>query len=85
MTVTISNGKKQTELKIPVSVSVGDLKKEFSKASSKSIHRISLKFGDIKLDDDSKTLAQYGASDGAVIQFKDLGPQIGYRTVFLGM
>jgi very-long-chain enoyl-CoA reductase len=33
--------------------------------------------------DDSKTLASYGVKEGAELQFKDLGPQIGYRTVFL--
>lgn len=29
-----------------------------------------------------KKLSDYGLEDGAVLQFKDLGPQIGYATVF---
>ncbi|KAI7885047.1 hypothetical protein K492DRAFT_234389 [Lichtheimia hyalospora FSU 10163] len=33
--------------------------------------------------DHDKTLADLNIADGATIQFKDLGPQIGWRTVFL--
>jgi very-long-chain enoyl-CoA reductase len=35
------------------------------------------------LADDGKTLAAYGVKSGAQLVFKDLGPQIGYRTVFV--
>ena len=59
-------------------------------ATHKSFHRISLKFvspvtkKETKLDDDSRSLESYGiVNSGTVITFKDLGPQIGYRTVFL--
>ncbi|KAI9250425.1 3-oxo-5-alpha-steroid 4-dehydrogenase-domain-containing protein [Phascolomyces articulosus] len=38
---------------------------------------------DKKALDADKTLAEAGIADGATIQFKDLGPQIGWRTVFL--
>ncbi|GIL45180.1 hypothetical protein Vafri_2504 [Volvox africanus] len=32
--------------------------------------------------DDSKSLSHYGLGDGGKVEFKDLGPQIGYSTVF---
>mmetsp|Transcript_2250 Transcript_2250/g.5965 ORF Transcript_2250/g.5965 Transcript_2250/m.5965 type:complete len:308 (-) Transcript_2250:690-1613(-) len=32
--------------------------------------------------DDDKPLSEYGLADGSAILFKDLGPQIGYATVF---
>lgn len=35
------------------------------------------------LADDSRRLASYGVTSGSELLFKDLGPQIGYRTVFL--
>lgn len=31
---------------------------------------------------DGKSLSDYGIDDGSVVQFKDLGPQIGWTTVF---
>eukprot|EP01031_Cornospumella_fuschlensis_P048463 gene48463-59350_t len=91
MNVTIVSGKgdkvKRTELALEKGSTVKDLKKAFSKATKKDINRISFKVGDgekpVRLDDDSKALTEYGVADKAVIQFKDLGAQIGYRTVFL--
>lgn len=54
------------------------------------IRRISLRIDNvdnkkepIRLDDDSKELSSYGLKDGDCVSVKDLGPQIGYRTVFL--
>jgi len=37
----------------------------------------------VVLEDDSKTLLSYGVTEGSVLEFKDLGPQIGWRTVFV--
>eukprot|EP01031_Cornospumella_fuschlensis_P025695 gene25695-31030_t len=78
---------KRTELALEKGATVKDLKKAFSTASKKDINRISFKVGDgektLRLDDDSKALTEYGAVDKAVIQFKDLGAQIGSRTAFL--
>lgn len=34
----------------------------------------------VRLDEDGKSLAAYGYKEGMVLGFKDLGPQIGYRT-----
>ena len=62
---------------------VGELKKAYAILSKKSIHRLSFKHGDIRLEDDQKTLSSYGVASGVTLTFKDLGPQIGYRTVFL--
>jgi very-long-chain enoyl-CoA reductase len=81
--ITVQAGKKQTDIKIPLSSSVGDLKAAFAKSASINVHRISLKAGETRLDRESNTLSTYGLADGSVVQFKDLGPQIGYRTVFL--
>jgi very-long-chain enoyl-CoA reductase len=39
--------------------------------------------GDVRLDDERKTLESYGVKEGASLSFKDLGPQIGYRLVFI--
>lgn len=37
----------------------------------------------IRLEDDKERIDTYGIRSGDVLVFKDLGPQIGYRTVFL--
>jgi hypothetical protein len=34
----------------------------------------------VRLDEEGKALAAYGYKEGMVLGFKDLGPQIGYRT-----
>jgi very-long-chain enoyl-CoA reductase len=91
MTITILSGRgdkaRKTDLKIPVSSTVKDLKKEYTKTSRKSIHRLSFKLGEgkdaVRLDNDEKTLESYNVKDGAELIFKDLGPQINYRLVFL--
>ena len=88
MTVTVLSGKAgRAELKVAISATIMELKKEYAKVSKKSFHRISFKVGDgkdaVRLDNDDKTLESYGLKDGAEISFKDLGPQINYRLVFL--
>ena len=37
----------------------------------------------VRLSNPKKTLAEYGVTDASVLQLSDLGPQIGYRTVFV--
>ncbi|KAF1775897.1 3-oxo-5-alpha-steroid 4-dehydrogenase, C-terminal [Phytophthora cactorum] len=37
----------------------------------------------VPLTDDSKLLVDYGVKSGSTLVFRDLGPQIGYRTVFV--
>eukprot|EP00981_Chlorochromonas_danica_P011485 scaffold4036_cov248-Ochromonas_danica.AAC.10 len=87
MNVIVVSGKgekeKRVEVSLPKEATVNDLKIAYGKLVKKSIHRLSFKLGETRLDSDSKTLSAYQVSDKAVITFKDLGPQIGYRTVFL--
>lgn len=91
MQVTVNAGKgdraKTTKLTLDAKATVMDLKKEYQKVAKKNIHRQSFKVevGEktIKLDDDSKTVASYGLGENPVLTMKDLGPQVGYRTVFL--
>jgi very-long-chain enoyl-CoA reductase len=91
MQITVNAGKgdraKTTKITLDSKATVLDLKKEYNKAAKKNIHRQSYKceIGDktIRLDDDSKTVASYGLGENPVLTMKDLGPQIGYRTVFL--
>jgi len=81
---SIKTSKKSYDISLPASASVKDLKLAFAKETKKDIHRISFKAGLTRLDDDSKSLAKdYNLTAASEITFKDLGPQIGYRTVFL--
>ena len=41
------------------------------------------KRGDLVKGKDKEKLSDLGVKDGDVLCFKDLGPQIGYRTVFI--
>ncbi|TYZ57722.1 hypothetical protein PybrP1_006297 [[Pythium] brassicae (nom. inval.)] len=76
---------------LPDAASVADLKSAFAAQTRISRHRLSFKLpstatdsdGLVSLSDDSKSLASYGVKSGSELLFKDLGPQIGYRTVFL--
>lgn len=83
------DAKKSTSVTLPKGAqsTVGDLKKCYADESKKSIHRISLKYNNdtVRLDDDKKALSTYigDAKSPVEVTFKDLGPQIGYRTVFL--
>ncbi|RLN47671.1 hypothetical protein BBJ29_007679 [Phytophthora kernoviae] len=67
---------------------VNHLKVAFEKATRVSRFRQSLKLQDgdkplVGLTDDKKLLVEYGVKDGSTLVFRDLGPQIGYRTVFV--
>jgi len=69
---------------------VGELKKSFANKEKKFYEtRQSFKFNKpedksiVRLSDDKKTLKEYGVTNEITITFKDLGPQIGYRTVFV--
>ena len=84
-TYTVNAGKKSHDISLAENATVSDLKKAYSSQSKKTIHRLSFKNGDKRLEDDSKLLKDYGLENGSTITFKDLGAQIGYRTVFLGM
>ena len=85
MPLTLSiKGKKNVEISVGDKSTLRELKQTYSKATRKDYHRISFKVGETRLDDDGKLLVDdYKLSSGSEIVFKDLGPQIGYRTVFL--
>lgn len=88
LTVVAGSGEKQrkNEFTFEDNATVKDLKKEYAKVSKKDIHRLSFKAGaegKIRLDDDRKTLKSFDLGENPTINFKDLGPQIGYRTVFV--
>jgi len=87
LTVTVqsgSKGGKETVISVAKDATVCEVKKTYAKEckGKYSVHQISLKQGETRLDDDSKKFAEV-ASAPYVVQFKNLGPQIGYRTVFL--
>lgn len=87
MNVKVKTSKAEKEIKLKDKATVLDLKKEYATTVKKSIHRLSFKYEEngntVRLDDDSKTLESYGVNSSTTLIFKDLGPQIGYRTVFL--
>lgn len=85
MNIIVGGSKKQITLSLSKSATVGELKKDYAAQTKKSIHRLSFKTGDGKtrLDDDKKSLSEYGVNSGDNVIFKDLGPQISYRGVFV--
>lgn len=81
--VATSKGK-VSDLTLSKTATIADLKKEYAKVVKKTVHRLSFKRKNgTRLDDDRKTLISYEVVDGETIDFKDLGPQIGYQTVFV--
>lgn len=88
MDLNISKGKKTWRISMKKDATLSDLKLEFEKETNISIHRQCFK----QITKDSRPqilskndtpLSQMGVSDGSELLFKDFGPQIGYRTVFL--
>lgn len=91
MNVTVSSGsgdhRRETCVKLAADATVKDLKKEYAKVSKKDINRLSFKYEKdekvVRFDSDSKKLKDFELGNDIIVKFKDLGPQIGYRTVFL--
>lgn len=90
MELVITSGKgekkKALTLNLDENATVLDLKKAYAKAVKKDINRLSFKYNETKrLDDDAKSISSYVMREKGPIElsFKDLGPQIGYRTVFV--
>ncbi|CAD2217370.1 enoyl reductase [Angomonas deanei] len=93
MKVTVVSGPRTEEVDLPNNATLTDLKKAYR--PKVSIHRKSFKVpsadqsrakeGKPQLTtlSDKTSLAEQGVKEGAQITYKDLGPQIGYRTVFL--
>lgn len=83
--VTVSGSKSLGTLETSPDATLDDLKPEINKLSKKLIPsrqslRIELKGKAPKQD---ATLKSLGVSNGSKIYIKDLGPQIGWKTVFL--
>lgn len=88
MKLSISRGKKVWDIEIDEKATVKDLKLEFEQVSKVSIYRQCFKLGgkdktSTVLADDAEKLSSYGVSNDSELIFKDYGPQIGYRTVFI--
>lgn len=92
MNVTVVSGKgdkqRENKIELPANATVKDLKTKYAQITKKSIHRLSFKNEDskdkpVRLDNDTRSLDSYGLGKSFKVTFKDLGPQIGYRTVFV--
>ncbi len=72
MNIIVGGSKKQITLSLSKSATVGELKKDYAAQTKKSIHRLSFKTGDGKtrLDDDKKSLSEYGVNSGDNVIFK---------------
>ncbi|CEG42382.1 3-oxo-5-alpha-steroid 4 [Plasmopara halstedii] len=88
----IKNGKSTKDygsIDVPGSTpTVSQLKIAFEKHSGISRFRQSFKLLQsdqslVPLTDDTKVLVDYGIKNDSTLVFRDLGPQIGYRTVFI--
>lgn len=87
MKITVTRGQKSLKFDMPPSASVFDLKKAYSLKDARFYpDRIRFSFekngARVVLVDDKKSLESYGVADGTEVILKDLGPQIGYQTVF---
>ena len=71
---------------LPGSASVAELYKTVASHKKRSIHRVRLRTDDKKVvidNDPAKTLQEAGLKDGDSLIYKDLGPQVSWRTVFV--
>jgi very-long-chain enoyl-CoA reductase len=85
VTLEFGKGKASQEVNVSASATIRDVKtavKSAGKGRYGSIHQISLKEGEKRLDDDDKKLSEV-AKAPYTLQVKNLGAQIGYRTVFI--
>ncbi|BGP49305.1 Very-long-chain enoyl-CoA reductase [Rhodotorula kratochvilovae] len=91
MRVTVKPRSNKPSKRFPLTVdlpaapaTVGQLKSAIAAQAKVSVHRQRITTADKKvLDDDDTPLADYGVHDGDHLDFKDLGPQVAWKTVFL--
>jgi very-long-chain enoyl-CoA reductase len=78
----------QLSVSLPASASTAELYKQVAARKRSSIHRVRLRTANddkkANIDNDpAKTLQQAGLKDGDSLVYKDLGPQVSWRTVFV--
>lgn len=86
MPIVVVNRKQKelAKLNIGVDSTVKQLKEAFSKSSPLGVERYRFSTDQNKpLGSDELTLKSFGVEDGATLVFRDLGPQIAWKTVFL--
>ncbi|GAA5847161.1 hypothetical protein JCM5353_004985 [Sporobolomyces roseus] len=91
LTLTVKPRSSKPSKKFPINVNLSqstptvlDLKKSIQQSTRLNIHRQRITTGDKKvLDDDDKSLNEFGVKQGDSLDIKDLGPQIAWKTVFL--
>jgi len=81
LNITFRGKSQQVDLK--ETDTVNELKRQVHQKFRIEKNRQGLKAGTKSLVYGDKTLAFYSVTDGATVEVKDFGPQIGYRTVFV--
>lgn len=87
MKVFVATSRGKDVLELAANATVADLKKAYR--PKVSVHRKAFKLvagadgKSVSLSDDKAPLASCGVVEASEIQYKDLGPQVGYRTVFV--
>ncbi|GAA5825231.1 hypothetical protein JCM11251_006154 [Rhodosporidiobolus azoricus] len=90
LTVTVKPRSSKPSKRFPLTLTlegaaptVGDLKKAVADKVKMNVHRQRITTQDKKvLDDEDKKVSEYGVGEGETLEIKDLGPQVGWRTVF---
>eukprot|EP01116_Phalansterium_solitarium_P008440 TRINITY_DN22351_c0_g1_i1.p2 TRINITY_DN22351_c0_g1~~TRINITY_DN22351_c0_g1_i1.p2 ORF type:complete len:333 (+),score=60.70 TRINITY_DN22351_c0_g1_i1:111-1001(+) len=85
VTVVSRSNRSLGEFSLADNATLGDLKQLFREKNRVQAERqyFTADGGKVKLDDRRKRLAEYGIKNGDQLVFKDLGPQVGWTTVFL--
>ena len=83
VTIIVGRKKEELELELPDGATFGALQAAFQAKKKVHPHRQRFKLGAKALEGTDVALSAQGVADGAQLEFKDLGPQIGYRTVFV--
>lgn len=92
LVVSGHDGSRKEPIELAPNATLDDLKKAYmpkvtvyrkSFKIASPVSSANVKAGQLVTLDGAKSLAQQGVKDGVELIYKDLGPQVGYRTVFL--